>query len=425
MLHDGEVLEEMRFIANERDAALGFDRLGGDVVAADEDGSARGTVDAGDASQRGRLARAIGTDEADDLPRRDVERQAVDRAGGSVGFREVAETDHPAELIADRSREGAYTRLLKILADLERWKNTGVIRAEQYDVLSALVRKERFSVFVELHTLLYLGVVSIIAGVGWTIQTHFKSLGDAAILSALTLALAGSLYYCFSNGRAYSNALVETPGFAFDYVLYLGCLVLGLELGYLEFRFHLLQGDWDHYLLLSASVFFLLAYRFDNRFVLSLALSTLAGWFGLRLSHFSNFGDASLRVSALIYGALSAAAGAGLFRAGIKKHFLETYLHVAGNVLFIALVSALFDRPVNDLYLFALLGLAGLAIAAGLRVRRFAFVVYGIVYGYVGISARLLDSAYSLTDILAYIAISSTIVIVSLVVLARRFGRDE
>jgi hypothetical protein len=314
---------------------------------------------------------------------------------------------------------------LKILADLERWRSTGVIRAEQYDVLSALVRKERFSVFVELHTVLYLGVLSFIAGVGWTIQTHFQGLGDAAILSALTLAFAGSLYYCFSKGRAYSNGLVEDPEFAFEYVLYLGCLVLGLELGYLEFRFHLLQGDWDHYLLLSASVFFLLAYRFDNRFVLSLALSTLAGWFGLRLSHLSDFGQASLRVSALIYGGLAAAAGAGLFQAGIKKHFLETYLHIAANVLFVASVSALFERPVNDLYLLGLIGLAALAIAAGLRVRRFAFVVYGVVYGYVGISARLLNTAYSLTTILAYLAISGTIVIVSLVVLARRFGRDE
>ena len=314
---------------------------------------------------------------------------------------------------------------MKILADLERWRSTGVIRAEQYEVLSALVRKERFSVFVELHTVLYLGVVFFIGGVGWTIQTHFQGLGDAAILSALTFALAGSLYYCFSKGRAYSNGLVEAPGFAFDYVLYLGCLVLGLELGYLEFRFHLLQGDWDHYLLLSASVFFLLAYRFDNRFVLSLALSTLAGWFGLRLSRFPDFVGASLRASALIYGGLTAAAGAGLFRAGIKKHFLETYLHIAVNVLFVALLSELFESNPNDLFLLALLGLAGLAIAAGVRVRRFAFVVYGIVYGYIGLSARLLRDVNSFTSILAYVAVSSTIVIVSLVVLARRFGRDE
>jgi hypothetical protein len=314
---------------------------------------------------------------------------------------------------------------LRVLADLDRWRRTGAIRADQYDVLSALVGKERFSLFVELHTILYLGVVSVVAGVGWTIQTHFQNLGDAAILSALTIALAGSLYYCFSRGPAYSTGRVETPGFAFDYVLYLGCLVLGIELGYLEFRFHILRESWEHHLLLSACVFFLLGYRFDNRFVLSLALSTLAGWFGLRLSDFPDIGGVSLRASALIYGGLVAAAGAGLYWTGIKRHFLDVYLHVAANVVFVALLSALFDRDTSDLYLLALLGLAGLAIGAGLWARRFAFVVYGVVYGYLGFSARMLSGNTSFSAGMAYIAISSTIVIVSLVVLARRFGREE
>ncbi len=314
---------------------------------------------------------------------------------------------------------------LKTLADLERWRVAGAIRPEQHDVLAALVRKERFSVFVELHTILYLGVLSFIGGLGWTIQTHFQGLGDAAVLSALTLTLAWSLYHCFTRGHAYSNGRVETPTFAFDYILYLGCLVLGIQFGYIEFRFHLLKESWDHYLLLSAGAFFLLAYRFDNRFVLSLALSTMAGWFGLRLSHFPEVGDASVRAAALIYGVLVAAAGAGLYRGGVKKHFLDAYLHVAANVLFVTLLSAQFDRSAHVLYLVALLGLAGLAIAAGIRVRRFAFVVYGILYGYAGISVRVLREINSFSDALAYVALSSTIVIVSLVALARRFGREE
>src|SRR5688572_7825912 len=115
-----------------------------------------------------------------------------------------------------------------MLANLQRWRTTGAITGEQYDVLSALVRKERFSVFVELHTILYLGVIAFIAGLGWTIQTHFQGLGDAAILSALALTCAASFYHCFSRGPAYSTGRVESPSFGFDYVLYLGCLVFDL-----------------------------------------------------------------------------------------------------------------------------------------------------------------------------------------------------
>ncbi len=314
---------------------------------------------------------------------------------------------------------------MKILKDLERWASAGAITGAQHDAIAALVRKERFSVFVELNTLLYLGVLSSVGGVGWTIQTHFARLGDAAILSALTLTFCVCLYYCFSRARPYSTAQVEPSGFAFDYVLYLGCLVLALELGYVESQFHILQDRWDNYLLLSAFVFFVLAYRFDNRLVLSLALSTLAGWFSLRLSQFPDIGGPSVRTTGLVYGSLVAIAGTGLYKAGIKKHFLETYLHVAANVLFIALLSELVDRDATGLYLLGLLGLAGIAIALGVRFKRFAFVVYGVVYLYIGISVRLLQGIDSFTTGLAYVAISSTAVIVSLVAIARRFGREE
>ena len=314
---------------------------------------------------------------------------------------------------------------MKIHKYLEQWHATGAITGAQHDAISALVLKDRFSVFVELNTILYLGVLAFVGGVGWTIQRHFTSLGDAVILSALTLIFGVSLHYCFSRGRAYSNGRVEAYGFAFDYVLYLGCLVFAIELGYVESQFHLLQAGWNNYLLLSACVFFALAYRFDNRFVLSLALSTLAGWFSLRLSNFPEVGGPSLRASALVYGGLVALGGTALYRAGIKKHFLETYLQVAANVLFVALLSALFNRDARFLYLLGLLGLAGIAVALGVRFKRFAFVVYGVVYGYIGISARVLREIDSFTAALAYVAVSSTIMIVTLVVIARRFGREE
>ena len=41
---------------------------------------------------------------------------------------------------------------------LDGWKAVGVISEEQHAMLTALVRRERFSVFVELSALLYLGV---------------------------------------------------------------------------------------------------------------------------------------------------------------------------------------------------------------------------------------------------------------------------
>jgi hypothetical protein len=315
---------------------------------------------------------------------------------------------------------------MSTLERLAHWRDVGAITPGQYDVLGALVRKERFSVFVELNALLYLGVLSLIAGIGWVIQKYAPHVGDVAILAGLTAVLGGCASYCSRRAVPFSTGHVESPSFAFDYVLYLGCLVFGVELAFIESRFHLMQDQWDFYLALSAVVFFVLAYRFDNRLVLSLALSTLAGWFGIRMNRFGLLQAGSLQVDGLVYGTLVSVAGLALHRRRIKPHFTETYLHVAANVLLAALVSGVFQRGGSWPYLFGLLAVAAACAMAGVRYRRFSFVAYACVYGYIGQSAQILYSlSLDETTVLGYFVVSGTIMLAALVLLARRFGREK
>ena len=113
--------------------------------------------------------------------------------------------------------------------------------------------------------------------------------------------MAVSFYYCFSRGLPYDNDEVESPSMIFDYVLYFGCLVLSATLGFIETRFAIFQG-WTTHLLIASVVFGLLAYRFDNRFVLSLAISTMAGYLGLKLDLFDRVETDILRLIALAFG---------------------------------------------------------------------------------------------------------------------------
>jgi hypothetical protein len=233
------------------------------------------------------------------------------------------------------------------------------------------------------------------------------------------------LYYCFSRSLPYSHQSVESPTLVFDYVLYFGCLVLATELGYIENRFQFLKSDWDYYVLVTSVVFFVFAYRFDNRFVLSLALSTLAGWFGLKVSRFSFSYSESLRFWAHVYAGLTVVMGTMLYRNGIKRHFLETYLHIAANAIFIAEVSALSGRSSEFVYVPLLLAFSVGAILLGIRYRRFAFVVYGTVYGYIGLSIELLRSVSDTTVVLVYIVVTGIAVVVLISTLARQIGREE
>jgi hypothetical protein len=318
---------------------------------------------------------------------------------------------------------------MTIFSRLDQWREQAKISPEQHAHLASLSRGEPFSLFLELNVLLYAGVLAFVAGLGWTVSTWSHQIGDVLVLTTLSIILAVSFWYCFSRAPAWSPA--ETPATTpiLDYVLYLGSLVWSLELAYIEDRFHLLTGQWDLYLLATAVLYFFLAYRFDDRFVLSLALSSLAGWFGLKISHWSTGPwsvdpDAAYREYALLYCLLVAVGGALLQRGGLKPHFFSTYLNIVANVLFWALLSGVFDSPDYGLWFLVLLVACGASLAWGITQRQFAFVAYAAVYVYVGVSSLILRNVGDFTTILFYFVVSGLAMLVVLVQIGRRFGRS-
>jgi hypothetical protein len=314
---------------------------------------------------------------------------------------------------------------MTLLTRLENWKERGLISAEQQGLLAGLWRREPFSVFLELNVLLYLGVLSFIGGLGWTVSTWSQQLGEVLVLAVLFALFAGCLWYCFSRVAAWSPEEVAPPSFVFDYVLYFGCLVWGVALTLVEARFRLLSGQWDLYLLASSGLYFFLAYRFDNRFVLSLALASLAGYFGIAISNWRPRQDAEYRQFAILYGLIVGGAGALLHRQGLKAHFLGTYLNLAANVLFWAVLSGVFQPQGYFGWFLLLVVVCGAALAWGLHKRQFAFVGYAAVYGYVGVSAILLREMRDLIAVLAYFVVTGVAMLVILIAVARRFGREQ
>ena len=62
----------------------------------------------------------------------------------------------------------------------------------------------------------------------------------------------------------------------------------------------------------------------------------------------------------------------------------------------------------------------------GLKFKRFSFVAYGIVYGYIGITFVLLRrQRFDATPVLAYFVISGLAIIFAMAFLARRVGRED
>ncbi len=313
---------------------------------------------------------------------------------------------------------------MTVLARLEQWKESGIISPEQRTLLTGFSRGEPLSLFLELNILLYAGILAFVAGLGWTITTWSQQLGDVLVLAVLSAMLVACFWYCFSRAPAWSPKETASPGWVFDYVLYFGSLIWLVELAYIEKRFHVLSGQWDLYLLASAGLFFFLAYRFDNRFVLSLALSSLAGWFGLTISHWPSHQDAEYRQYAILYSLLVGGAAVILQRRGLKPHFFGTYLNIAANVLFWAVLSGVFQSQGYAVWLLILVVACGASLAWGLARRQFSFVAYAAVYGYAGVSSILIRDMSGETAVLSYFVITGIAMVVLLVTIARRFARE-
>jgi hypothetical protein len=307
---------------------------------------------------------------------------------------------------------------------LEQWKVQGVLSPQQHTFLAGLSVGEPFSLFLELNILLYAGILAFVAGLGWTVSTWSQQLGDLLVLAVLFAIFAACFWYCFARAPAWSPAQVPSPSLVFDYVLYLGSLIWSLELAYLDNRFHLLSEYSDFYFLATAGLFFFLAYRFDNRFVLSLALSSLAGWFGLTISHWPSHQDSEYRQYALLYSLILICTGALLQRLGWKQHFFATYLNIAANVLFWALLSGVFNREGYGVWIVALLAVCGTSLAWGLSRRQFSFVAYAAVYGYVGVSSILIRAIDEFEPLLMYFAVTGVLMLILLIKISRRFGRE-
>jgi hypothetical protein len=254
----------------------------------------------------------------------------------------------------------------------------------------ALERRSVFSLFAELRAATYLAVVLLVTGLGMLVKENLERIGRLTLIAALALIAAAC--YASAIRTRLQGAQRSTVG---DYVLLLGALVVSIDLGYSETQFHWLGANWSRHLLLLALLHAVTAYALDSRLVLSVALTSLAGWLGVE----RGFGSAlNLEVFELDRAApelgaraLSCASVVIGWRAAHRRlraapQFDEVFDHFAANLAFWGALVLCFDERLGIAALLLLLALAAVSIRHGLRAGRESFVVYGVLYAAAGAS---------------------------------------
>ena len=262
------------------------------------------------------------------------------------------------------------------------------ISQAQFDRIEPIVSRKIVSVFYELRTLLYLGVMLFTAGLGILIYENIGELGHLLSIIALCIITLICFWYAFSKGSPFSRERVQHPTPYFDYIVILGSLLFVSAQGYVQFQYQWFDEHLGWNTLITALFFFIIAYRFDHLGVLSLAITALASFWSISVSpqkwYSSNFFEtANLHITALFFGGILGLIAMTLDRKSIKKHFTFTYINFCSLIFFAGATIGLFEGNNYGIYILLIFAGCAFSVFYANREKSFLFLLYAFVFGYI------------------------------------------
>ncbi|MBD2755947.1 DUF2157 domain-containing protein [Spirosoma validum] len=281
---------------------------------------------------------------------------------------------------------------------LNKLHKQGFLPPEQQAIIAEIEQKRPFSLHWELRSMLYIGILLLSSGLGLLVYDNFDQIGHGALLAAIAVACVGCFFFAWRFRPEWTREQTKSRSSFGDYALILACLLFLTLEGYAQYAYTVFGTRYGLVTLLPAALFLPLAYRFDHRGVLGMALTALISWVGvtvrpLELYVKTNFFDQKTVFSAIGLALVLITLALGLERQRIKPHFTYTYLTIAGNLLMVALLGGLFNF--EDRWAWFALGLGVTCVAFDQYARRerrlanspagsFVYLLISLIYGYIG-----------------------------------------
>lgn len=281
---------------------------------------------------------------------------------------------------------------------LEHWLEQASLSPEEAEKIRLFETQKPFSLHWELKTLLYLGVLLLNAGLGYLIYDNIDHIGHAAIIAFIGAISAACFWYAFRHRKPFSTGEVESATPYFDYILLLGCLMFLVMEGYLQYQYEIFGTRYGLVTFIPMVLFFILAYVFDNRGVLSLGITALASWLGLTLTPHellakNDFNSHTITNMGIALGAFLCAVTFISERLDIKKHFSLTYLNFGVHIGMVSCLAGMIALGYPLLY-FPLLCIAvGFFLWYARTRASFYFLTVAVIYGYIGITYMIFSNS--------------------------------
>jgi len=293
-------------------------------------------------------------------------------------------------------------------------RQRNLIDQDQYQFLEAMHTNKIISVYYELRIMLYLGILLFSGGLGYFAYQNMGETGHLLAMTLITTAISGGFIFLKKYAKPYSNLEVTANHAYFDYILVLIALLIISLFTYVQVYFDLVQLLLKSSSYISAGIFVVMAYRYDSRALLAMAITALGAAVGLSVAPINWItGDwllqSDLYVVSIILGLLLVAAGQISQLKKIKRHFRFTYLNFGLLIYFGGCLYAMFDS--NYQWIFALLSLisGGIVSKYTWQYKDFLFFIYANIAGYIAVTYLLLQTVNIWNSILIVYYFPATI----------------
>jgi hypothetical protein len=268
---------------------------------------------------------------------------------------------------------------------------SGIITESEKSFIENRLKEKPLSLYWELKTILYLGVLMLVSGVSYFVYLNLDSIGHLAIILFLALICSAGFYYGFKNKKPYVNSQVIHESPFFDYAVLFSSLLFGVIVSYLQYQYELFGTHYGLVTVLPTVVYFFAAYSFDHKGILSLGITGLAAWAGISVTPLHMLEESDFSSLQLVFTAIGVGLSLAVFaflsdKRNIKSHFSFTYHYFASNLLFVATLVLLFSYGFK---LFSAMGIALLCwfyIRYAIKNQSFLFLLFTVIYAYVALT---------------------------------------
>ena len=251
-----------------------------------------------------------------------------------------------------------------------------------------------FSLHIELRFLLYLSVLLFTAGIGTLVYKNIATIGHSFILATILVLIAICFYFAFKNFKGFSKNEVLFKNSLFDYLVLLGTILSCTFIGYLQYQYVLFGASSEISVLVGSAIAFGVAYYFDNKSALSIAITGLATFIGITITPATLIENEVYSNPTLSHYGLALAVLLVIWttycnKTNFKKHFSLVYftfaLHLSCICAIAGLLTKFSDEENSYWYLFIpiLSGLVYYFNKVSYQFGALSIFLFNVIYAYV------------------------------------------